>query len=226
MSLPVIPVHPEGPRYGAPLVFVPGLWAAPGAWRPAAGLLAHRGWEGWIADAGGVGGVAARADALAKLVDELGRPPVVIVSDGSGPVAVELARRTPLAAVVWVAPLLPGGTIRRAVSPWRVLAALIVRRRVERPPDWVPEAGAAEWLRPTEDPALVVDVVRARTAFGPLGIPVLLASGDRDPRCDVRERASLSAMLGGVDVVIFPEAGAAPLAAGEWQAHAGAVHRW
>jgi pimeloyl-ACP methyl ester carboxylesterase len=226
MSLPLIPVHPEGPRYGAPLVFVPGLWAAPGVWRPVAGLLAHRGWEGWIADVGDVGGVEARADALAGLVAELGRPPVVMVSDGSGAVAVELARRTPLAAMVWVAPLLPGGLIRRAVSPWRVLAALLLRRRVERPTDWAPEAGPAAWLRATEDPALVVDVVRARTALGPLGIPVLLACGDCDPRGDVRERASLSARLGGVDVVLFPDGGGTPLATGEWQAHAGAVHRW
>ena len=226
MSLPLIPVHPEGPRYGAPLVFLPGLWAAPGAWRGAAGLLSHRGWEGWIADAGGCGGVAARADALARLVGELGRPPVVIVSDGSGPVAFELARRTLLAAVVWVAPLLPGGTIRRAVSPWDVLAALLLRRRVERPREWAPEAPGAEWLRASEDPAFVVDVVRARTALGPLAIPVLLAAGERDSRCDVRERARLSTMLGGVDVVLFPDAGATPLAVGQWQANAGAVHRW
>ncbi|HWP67027.1 MAG TPA: hypothetical protein VNO26_14105, partial [Candidatus Limnocylindria bacterium] len=87
--LPVVAVHPESPRYGVPLVFLPGLWSGPGVWQRAAGLLAHRGWQGWIVDPAGRGGVGARADALAALLGELGAPPVLVASDGAGVVAAE-----------------------------------------------------------------------------------------------------------------------------------------
>jgi pimeloyl-ACP methyl ester carboxylesterase len=226
MALPVIAVHPEGPRYGAPLLFLPGLWAAPDVWRRTAGLLAHRGWEGWILDPAGAGGAASRAAAVAAVAGDLGRAPVVVASDGAGLVAVELARRMAVAAVVWIAPILPGAaTIRRAISPWQVLAGLVIGRRIERPAAWLPEAEAAVWRRETEEAPVVIDLVRGRIALGPLGVPTLLAAGDRDPRSQARERAALSSALT-ADVFVLPEAGSVPLAVGDWQAHAGAVHRW
>src|SRR5262245_10167487 len=161
MTLPLIAVHPEGPRYGAPLLFLPGLWSAPDVWRRAAGLLAHRGWEGWIVDPSGTGGAAARADRVAAVAGDFGRPPVIIAGDGAGLVAIEVARRTPVAAMVWIAPVRPGGAaVRRVISPWRVLAGLLLGRRIERPASWLAEADAAAWRRDAEDAAVVVDMVR------------------------------------------------------------------
>jgi pimeloyl-ACP methyl ester carboxylesterase len=226
MALPVIAVRPEGPRYGAPLLFLPGLWATPDVWRRAAGLLAHRGWEGWIVDPSGVGGATARAAAVAAVTGDLGRPPVIVASDGAGLVAAELARRMPVAGVVWIAPVLPGGVVvRRAISPWRVLAGLLLARRIERPAAWLAEAEAAVWRRDADDAAVVIDMVRGRIALGPLGVPTLLAAGDQDPRSGARERAALATALG-ADVFVLPEAGSVPLAVGAWQSHTGAVHRW
>jgi hypothetical protein len=226
MALPIMPVHPEGPRYRAPVLFVPGLWAAPVIWRPAAGLLAHRGWEGWLVDPAGTGGVEARAAALATLAAEFGRPPVVIAEDAAGVAAFELARRTALAAIVWVGPVRPGGAaMRAAVSPWAVLAGLVAGRAVARPAAWPPVEGPAEWRRSHEEAALVVDVVRGRTALHSAPIPTALVVGERDPRSNPPERNALAAQLG-ADLVVLPGAAGAPLAIGAWQEHAGAVHRW
>lgn len=226
MTLPVIGMHPEGPRYGAPLLFLPGLWSAPDVWRRPAGLLAHRGWEGWIVDPSGGGGAAARADRVAAVAGDFGRPPVLVAADGAGLVAIEVARRMAVAAVVWIAPVLPGGAaVRRAVSPWGVLAGLLLGRRIARPAAWLAETDAAGWRRDAEEAAVVVDLVRGRTAVGRLGVPTLLVAGDRDPRCQTRERAALAEALG-AEVFVLPDAGSVPLAVGEWQTHAGAVHRW
>jgi hypothetical protein len=177
-------------------------------------------------DPTGAGGAAARAAAVAAVASDLGRPPVVVASDGAGLVAVELARRMAVAAVVWIAPVLPGGAaVRRAVSPWRVLAGLLVGRRIERPAAWLAEADAAVWRREVEEAPVVIDLVRGRVALGPLGVPCLLAASDLDPRCEARERAALAAALG-AEVFVLPDAGSVPLAVGAWQVHAGAVHRW
>jgi hypothetical protein len=127
---------------------------------------------------------------------------------------------------VWIAPVLPGGlAIRRAVSPWGVLAGLVLARRIERPAVWLAEAEAVAWRRNAEDAAVVIDMVRGRVALGPLGVPTLLAAGDGDPRSEPRERSALASALG-ADVFVLPEAGSLPLALGAWQSHAGAVHRW
>ena len=50
------PVHPEGPRYGASIAYLSGLWTGAQVWRAAAQYLAHRGWAGLLIDASGVAG--------------------------------------------------------------------------------------------------------------------------------------------------------------------------
>jgi len=227
MPLPITPVHPEGPRYRAPVIFVPGLWSGPDVWRPAAGLLAHRGWEGWLTDPNAeTGGIAERAAALATVADELGRAPVLVAHDAAGVVALETARRTAVAAIVWVAPFVPGGaSVRAAVNPWRVLAGLVAGMAVRRPPGWAAAAMHAAWVREREAAALVVDVVRGRTVLHPADVPTVLVVGDADARCDAGDRATLGARLA-ADLVVLPAAGALPLATGRWQEHAGAIHRW
>jgi pimeloyl-ACP methyl ester carboxylesterase len=225
MPLTITPVHPEGPRYRAPVLFVPGLWTAPAVWRCAAGLFAHRGWECWLVDAGG-GGAATRAVALAEVAAELGRPPVVIAADAAGLVALEAARRAAVSAVVWVGPVAPGSAaLRRMVSPWRVLAGLLAGRPVGRPAAWAAEAVGAEWLRDEEEAALVVDVVRGRTRVGSADVPTGLVAGEHDRACGTEDRVALAARLG-AEAMILPAAGRWPLAAGRWQEHAGMVHRW
>lgn len=225
MPLSITPVHPEGPRYRAPVLFVPGLWARPAVWQRAASLFAHRGWECWLVDPGR-GSAGARAEALADVAVELGRPPVVIAADAAGVVALEAARRTGVAALVWVAPVVPGGAaLRRIVSPWRVLAGLLAGRPVGRPDAWTGGATEAEWLRSEEEAALVVDVVRGRTGVHGPGIPTVLLMGEHDRRCGAEDRATLAARLG-AEVLVVGEAGHWPLSLGQWQEHAGMVHRW
>lgn len=226
MPLPITPVHPEGPRYRAPVIFVPGLWSGREVWRRAAGLLAHRGWEGWLADPGAEpGGIGQQAAALVAVAEELGRPPVLIAHDASGVVALDVARRTAVAAIVWVAPFLPGGaSVRAAVSPWRVLAGLVFGTPVGRPAGWSAVEDPA-WVREMEAAALVVDVVRGRTAVRPAGVPTLLVVGEADARCDASDRAALAARVD-AEVVLLPATGGLPLATGRWQEHAGTVHRW
>jgi len=227
MPLPITPVHPEGPRYRAPVIFVPGLWSGPEVWRRAAGLLAHRGWEGWLADPGAERrGISERAAALAAAAEELGRAPVLVALDGAGLVALEAARRTAVAAIVWVAPVAPGGaSVRSAVNPWRVLAALVLGLPVGRPAGWTGEQVPAAWVREQEAAALIVDVVRGRTTPRPAGVPTVLVAGEADPRCEAGERVALAARVE-AEVLALPGAAGLPLATGRWQEHAGVVHRW
>jgi len=226
MPLSITPVHPEGPRYRAPVLFVPGFWVGAAVWRRAASLFAHRGWESWLVDPGRGGGVAARAEALAEVAAELGRPPVVIAADAAGVVALETARRTAVAAFVWVAPVLPGGSaLRRVVSPWSVLAGLLIGRPVGRPGAWAAEATGAEWLRDEEEAAFVVDVVRGRIHVRSSGVPTALVVGEHDRSCGADDRAALVARLG-AELLVVPAAGHWPLASGQWQEPASVVHRW
>ena len=225
MPLSLTPVHPEGPRYRAPVLFVPGLWTRPALWQRAASLLAHRGWECWLVDPGR-GNVATRAEALAEVAVELGRPPVVVAVDAAGVVALETARRTTLAALVWSAPVEPGSaTWRRMVSPWRVLGGLLLGRPVARPASWGAEAEGADWLRSEEEAAIVVDVVRGRMNVAAPGVPTAFVVGEGASGGGVEERATLAARLG-AELIVLPRAGRWPLAAGAWQEHAGLVHRW
>jgi pimeloyl-ACP methyl ester carboxylesterase len=225
MPLPITPVHPEGPRYRAPVVFVPGLWTDPTIWRRAAGLFAHRGWECWLVDSGR-GGASTRAVALAEVAAALGRPPVVIAADAAGVVALEAARQAAMAALVWVGPVQPGGAaLRRVVSPWRVLAGLLAGRPVGRPAAWAAEAAGAEWLRDEEEAAFVVDIMRGRMRVEAPGTPTSLVAGEEDRLCGAGDRAALAAALG-AETMVLPAAGHWPLAIGRWQEHAGVVHRW
>src|SRR5262245_36760372 len=123
-------VHPEGARYAACQVLVPGLWAGPPAWRSVAGLLGHRGWECHLVDLRSVpGGLGARAAALAEYVAALPVPAVLVGHDAGGLAALGAAMRCPVTALVLVAPLAPGGRRARALalSAGAILALLLGR---------------------------------------------------------------------------------------------------
>ena len=217
------PVHPEGPRYAAPLVFVPGLWCGPKSWRGPAGALAHRGWQGWLAARGGEGGVAARARELASAVAVLEQPPVLIGHDGGGLVALAAAQTIPVSAVVWVAPIVPGDrTLRRLVSPWHVLRALVSGAPVPRPAAWDPATPGSE---ASEAAAVVVDVVRARVRPVMPRAPLLLLAGDADPRLHAAAHRALATALA-ADTCVVAGAGSSPFASPAWQEVVDRLHRW
>src|SRR5262249_51743408 len=133
--LTVTPVHPEGPRYAAPIVYLAGIWVAPAVWRPAATYLAHRGWAGRLLDARGVrGGIAARADAGAADLAKRATPSVLVAHDAGAMVALAVAATVPVRALVLVSPLVPGAPGTHAVTWSRGLVWSLLRRRRVAPP--------------------------------------------------------------------------------------------
>src|SRR5262245_38938713 len=147
MVLPVMlrveTLHAEGPRYATSLVLVPGLWAGPPVWRGFASYLAHRGWEAHLLDVRNVsGGMTGRAKAVAEHAASLPSPPVLVGHDAGALAAWEAARvGAAVAAVVLVAPLLPGSPATRALLlESRGLLSLAVGRPVS-PPAEAPALG-------------------------------------------------------------------------------------
>ena len=228
--LTCVPVHPEGPRYATSLIFLPGLWAAPDVLRPLATFLGHRGWEGLIADfAGAPADPQARAAAVAAVAASRPAPPVVVGCDASGVLALQAARRAAVAAVVWLAPVRPGSpALRRAVSPWAVLRALVSGADVGRPRG-AQSAGLfgrdTAGLRDLEVGPVVVDAVRGRTRPWPAGVPTLLLSGERDHLLAPPAARRLADEVGGEAAVM---AGAPHWLLGpdHWLACASRLHRW
>src|SRR5437879_3501040 len=108
-------VRAESARYTTSLLCIPGLWSAPLVWRGFASYLAHRGWESHLLDVRAVdGGIATRAAAVAAHAAALSAPPVLIGHDVGGVVALAAAARAPAAAVVLLAPVVPGSAPARA----------------------------------------------------------------------------------------------------------------
>ena len=184
------PMHPEGPRYGAALVFLPGLWAGADVWRRAASYFAHRGWEGTLVELRDVaGGVDARVRAVVDVVRRLPAAPVLVVHDAGALVALAVARECPVRALVLVAPLLPGTPATRGfVWSWRLVWALLTRRRVEPPRSPVGRAVFQELsvaMRDAlgaEDARTLAAMLRRTTIAPPDGraCPILVVRGTRD----------------------------------------------
>src|SRR5712691_13543848 len=107
-------VPPEGGRYAASLVLLPGLWAGRDAWRGFATFLAHRGWECRLLDLRGSGGFAARAAALEEYQGALPGPAVLLGHDAGALLAAATGRRA--TAVVLLAPLVPGSAAVRTLT--------------------------------------------------------------------------------------------------------------
>ena len=198
-------IHPEGGRYAAPLVMVPGLWTSPEVWRRFAGYLAHRGWESHVVD-GPAEGVAARGAAVAGYAAELAVPPILIGHDAGALVAVEAAACGPAAAVVLLAPVDPAGVTTRelGLSLGGVLA-VILGRPVPLRGD--PAAG---------DPALLRDLLWHRWQPPRVAAPLLA----------VVPEAARRPPFPGVEQRTVPGAERSLLAAPSWQATADLVHRW
>ena len=233
--LAAIPVHAESPRYAASLVFIPGLWAGPSVWQGPSSFLAHRGWEGHLLDLRTVGGgLGARAVAVAEFAAAL-PVPAVLLGHGAGTlVALAAAARGPVAAVVGVAPLVPGSAPARALLPvWSLLALLRPGRPVP-PPDArvlgleeLSEGARRAVLRDLtpEDASAVLDVARRRVPPAAPGlVPVLVLSGGQDPLLPPAEAAAFAAALGADHRTL--EGGHWFLVGSSWQAAVDIVHRW
>jgi pimeloyl-ACP methyl ester carboxylesterase len=230
--LTISPVHPEGPRYTAPILFLPGLWVAPDLWRTAAGFLGHRGWRGEIVNARAVdGGVAARARTIVEHVRTLEAPPVLIAIDAGAGLALAVARAVPTRALVLVSPLVPGAPATHALAwSWRLVWALVRRGVVEPPasplatalyaelPDGLRRALAAEPAR------LVADLVRG-PAPQPAPCPTLVVRGEADPLVPASEASALGDALG-ADVETLPGARHWLVVGPAWRACVQVVHRW
>lgn len=232
MSTPrFVPAHPEGPRYATSLLFVPGLWASPEAMQPIAGFLGHRGWEGLVVDLEGVpGGLADRADAIVGALPRRPEPMVLIGHDAGGLLALEVARRVPVRALVLLAPIVPGAReLRRLISPWAVLRMLLGGSEIACPqgPARAALLGTTRpaALRSAEPGQAVVDVIRGRVDVAPTGGPTLLVRGETDTLLSPGDLRQLAGRLN-AEVVTISGCGRWLLDGPRWQACVGAVHRW
>jgi non-heme chloroperoxidase len=226
------PVHPEGPRYGASIAYLSGLWTGPQVWRAAAQYLAHRGWAGLLVDAGSVaGGLAARATAVTEYLRKLPAMPVLVGHDAGALVALAVAARTEVPAVVLVSPLRPGAPGTHALAWSRGLPWALVTRRSVPPPRGAPgRVFLAD--RPSdvgdspEDPRLLSELARrtpiARPAHMP---PALVLHGARDPFLSSDEAHGLATDLG-AELIDLDGQGHWLPAAAAWQRAGDRVHRW
>jgi pimeloyl-ACP methyl ester carboxylesterase len=224
------PIPAEGARYTATLVFLPGLWAGPELWRPMAGYLAHRGWEGMLVDLRGIpGGLAARSDAVAELAATLPAPPILLGHDAGALVAWRATTRGAAVAAVLLAPLVSrSAPLRRLVRAPRTLVALLLRRPVGPPGEGVlagasAPAAARRGLGP--EPAAVLWEAMRR---GPVGVtrrPVLVVGGDADPLLPLPALHAFARRLG-ADARVLEGAGHWPHVGPGWQGVVPVVHRW
>jgi pimeloyl-ACP methyl ester carboxylesterase len=228
--------HPEGPRYAASLVCIPGLWLGPGLWAGFASYLAHRGWECHLVDTGAVaGGVDARADAVATYVGELERAAILVAHDAGALVALAAAARRPPAALVLIAPLPPRARAARllAATP-RGVAGLVLGGAIPPPAGrsaarWLP---AADPVRArvagalhAEDATVVRDVLwgAAKVRAVP-DVPALVVAGGADALVPVEASAAFAAAAG-AELRVLDGVGHWPLVEG-WQDAVSVVHRW
>jgi non-heme chloroperoxidase len=232
--LTATPVHPEGPRYAAPLVYLAGLWVAPAVWRPVATYLAHRGWAGRLLDCRAVrGGIAARADAVAADLAKRAPHPVLVAHDAGAIVALAVAAKVPVRALVLVSPLVPGAAGTHAVTWSRGLLWALLRRRPMGPPSG--RAGdvylggltaAARAATADEDPRVLSELARRSRVRRPPGAPpALVVRGGSDPVVSNDDARGLAGDLG-ADLAEIPEHGHWLLAAPAWQETVHRVHRW
>jgi pimeloyl-ACP methyl ester carboxylesterase len=227
-------VHPEGPRYAAPLVYLPGLWVGPGVWRRAAGHLGHRGWEGTILDLRGVaGGIQQRAAAVAEHLRSRAAPPVFLGYDVGAVIALAAAAVMDVRALVLVSPLRPGAPTTHALTWSRGLVWSLFRRgSLPVPGGAIGEAFLARLppdLRDSlrgEDARLLGGLARRSPLRRPASLPpTLVVHAADDPLVPVDEARRLAAGLG-AEVLEAPGRGHWPLTAGAWQQCVDRVHRW
>jgi predicted alpha/beta hydrolase family esterase len=223
-------IPPEGPRYGAPLVYLAGAWTRVGLWRGVATYLAHRGWQGFLIEPGDGDGIRSRAEAVARWVTRLDMPPVIIAHDAGALVAAAAARVAPLRALVLVAPLLPGAPGTHAVAWSRGLVWSLLRGRRVPPPRGPAGdayfAGCGVIDAVPESARLLGDLARRR-ALEPCADPptTLVVHGALDPIVSAEDAGRWAAAFRG-EVLEMPQRAHWPMAGLHWQDFVRQVHRW
>ena len=232
--IPATSVHPEGSRYGASIVYLPGLWLGPEALRPAASFFGHRGWAGTILDLRGVpGGIPARADAVAAHVRGLSTPPVLVAEDAGAVVALAVAARVTVAALVLASPLRPGTPPAHALGWSRGLVWALLRRRPLPRPGGPVAAAFFDAVPPgvvaaagVEDPRVLAALCRRtplrRAAVMP---PTLVLRGRLDPLVGSEDARALAAELD-AELDELPEGRHRLLSGPAWQQAVRRTHRW
>ena len=236
--LSATPIRPESARYAASLVCLPGLWTPPVLWQGLTTYLAHRGWEGAVLDLRRVrGGIAARAAEVAQYVTRLPGAPILIGHDAGALVALAVAARTRPAALVLLAPLVPGATAVRALGlRFGTLPALLLRLPVPAPRGAAAAPLVAGLPSPVRTSVLgalapeaadvILDVARARVDPAPVGgVPALLVGGGSDPLLSPQEGAGFARTIGAEHQVV-PEGTHWLLAGPGWEETVAVVHRW
>ena len=226
----------EAARYGAAILYLPDLWVDARAWRGWAGFLGHRGWEGWLVPLRELdGGIEARAAVVAEFVRGLPAPPVLLGDGAGGAVATSVARQVPLAAVVLLAPFVPGvSALGTLLARWDALWPLLTNGRVPPPSGAVLAGLRAPIARGAEDDdrglsaesaAVLLDLARARVAPAPITVRSVVVSGDGDRLTPVEAARGLAHTLGS-DFELLPGRPHWLSAHPDWQRTAGWVHRW
>jgi len=230
-------VYAESARYNAAVLCLPGLWSTPAVWRPFAGYLGHRGWESQLLDVREApGGMQDRVAAVAPHVAEVAGRAVVIGHDAGALLANAVAARARPAAVVMIAPLVPGTrAVRRATLSVRSVVALLAGRRIAPPTggaaaEWIdvpePARTATRAMLADDEAAFVRDVVWGRVAPTAIpGVPALVVAGGDDGLLD-RRSAEAFAEATGAELRVVDGAGHWLLAGPRWQDVAALVHRW
>ncbi len=231
-------VRPESARYTTSLLCVPGVWAGPGIWRAFAGYLAHRGWESHLLDVRVLdAGVAERAAAVAAHAAALPAPPVLLGHDLGSLVVLAAAARARTAALVLLAPLVPGSAPARALALRPATFLQLLLARPVPPPSGAaaaplcgelpaPLGSAVVASLAPESPRALREVVRPRTPPAAVaGVPALVVAGDRDPLLPPPAAAAFARTLG-AEHRSLDAAGHWLLAGPAWQRGVGLVHRW
>ncbi len=153
---------PEAARYRAPLLVSTGLFQSFECWRSLTSMLAHRGWEIYVAERSAEDedhGWDACASRLAEIARGLDEPPILLGADLGAALALSIAKDVGALALVLFAPATPAELAKRRPSPrdrrWGRLAGALSRKpqpsgpsahvpeELERLAPW-PEAAVAE----------------------------------------------------------------------------------
>jgi len=231
----------ESEKFTTSLVLLHGLWCQPAVWRRFMGLLAHRGWTcqavplpGRTADEGGE---AARHLTLRDYVERVrdvvascAAPPVVVGHDLGGFLALSGAAAS-ASAVVAMAPLLPGGFLRRNPALMGVRQRLALAWGDQLPPPRGRRAeayfGREAAALPIPEPCGVVRDLRAlpREPLAPRSVPTLILAATADAFCPRDALAAWASRCGAELRDVQGAAHGLPWVAG-WESRASEIHRW
>lgn len=225
----LLAIRADFPRFGAPLLFVSGLWTDASVWHAPMSLLAQRGWDCFALQLPSAA-AHARLDwadwqhALGAAIGCLDAPPVLVAHDAGVLLALEVD--VGVRACVGLAPFLPDAyraAAPRAFSPWAAGLAAWRHKPLHRPERLAHEPPPQGWC------ATSAAVARAAAAWtvpaGLRSLPRLLVAGDADVLCPAACLANLAAACAADAESLVGAGHALPWGRG-WDRHMAQMHRW